>query len=173
MNNLQFEESQQFRSRSFWIFLWTIIIFLTVLFGYGFVKQIIFGKSFGMKPASDLEIILTTICVYFLCGGLFLLFFFAKLTTIINQDGIWIRYVPFRNRKRFIPWNQIENLYVRKYDPIREYGGFGFRFGFKEGLAYNVSGSWGLQIIMKDGKKIMVGTQKPKALKKFLENFKS
>jgi hypothetical protein len=169
MNNLQFEETQQFRSRSFWIFLGTLLIFLTTLFGYGFITQIILGKPFGMKPASDHGIILITVFVYLLCAGLFLLFFFAKLTTIINKEGVFIKYVPFRNRKKYIPWNEIESLHVRKYDPIREYGGFGLRFGFKGGMAYNVSGFWGLQIIKNDGEKILIGTQKPEKLKKFLE----
>jgi hypothetical protein len=170
MNDLQFEESQQFRNRSFWIFLGTLLLFLITLFGYGFIKQIILGQPFGTKPASDSGIILTTAFVYLLCAGLFLLFFFAKLTTIINKDGVFIKYVPFRNRKKHIPLNEIESLHVRKYDPIREYGGFGLRFGFKGGMAYNVSGFWGLQIIMKDGEKILIGTQKPEELNNFLKN---
>ena len=173
MNNISFKESQQFRSRSFWIFLVIMIIFLTGLFGFGFVKQIICGKPFGTKPAPDHVLILLTLFIYLLCAGLVLLFYFAKLTISIDKEGIRIRFVPFRNKARLIPWDQIEKIFVREYDPIREYGGFGYRFGFGRGVAYNVSGVWGIQIIMKNGKKILIGTQKQEALKEFLKKIKS
>ena len=172
MDNLNFKEIQQFRNRSFWIFLGFIILFLIGIFGFGFVKQIILGKPFGTKPASDLQMILVTIFVYLISGGLFMIFYFAKLTTFINQEGISVRFIPFRNKNRLIPWDQIEKVFVRKYDPIKEYGGFGFRFGFKGGIAYNVSGMWGIQIILNNGKKILIGTQKPEEIRNLLKKIK-
>jgi hypothetical protein len=33
--------------------------------------------------------------IYLISGGLFLIFYYAKLTTFINQEGIWIRFIPF------------------------------------------------------------------------------
>jgi hypothetical protein len=172
MENLKFEEIQQFRSRPFWIFLGALLLFLMGLIGYGFVKQIILGKPFGTKPASDLQVIIITILVYLITISLFLLFYFMKLTTSIDKEGIWIRYIPFMNKKKFIPWNQIKNIYIRKYDPIMEFGGYGLRYSFKRGMAYNVSGLWGLQIILNNGKKIMIGTRKSDDLKKLLATFK-
>jgi hypothetical protein len=172
MENIKFEESQQFRSRPFWIFLGTLLLFLMGLIGYGFVKQIILGKPFGTKPASDLQVIIITILVYFITISLFLLFYFMKLTTWIDKNGIFIQYTPFMNKKKFIPWNQIKNIYIRKYDPIMEFGGYGLRYTFKRGIAYNVSGLWGLQIILNNGKKIMIGTRKSDDLKKLLATFK-
>ncbi len=108
MENLKFEEAQQFRSRSFWIFLGTIFLFLMGLFDYGFIKQIILGISFGTNPASDQEIIFITIMIYVVCIALILLFYLTKLTTLIDKDGIWIRYTPFLNRYKLIHWDQIK-----------------------------------------------------------------
>ncbi len=172
MPELQFEESQQFRSKSLWIFLGIIFLFLIGLWGYIFIRQIVLDKTVGPKPASDLGIIFTTILVYSISVGIVWLFLKARLTTLITSEGIWIRYVPFRNRKRFIPWNQIQDAYVRKYEPIKEFGGWGYRFGFKGGVVYNVSGRWGLQIVLKNGKKILIGTQKPEELKKIIQELK-
>ena len=40
--------------------------------------------------------------------------------------------------------------------------------GFKgKGVAYNVSGNKGLQIVLKSCKKILIGTQKPEEIEKF------
>lgn len=172
MENLKFEETQQFRSRFFWILLGTLLIFLMALMGFGFVKQIIIGKPFGIRPASDIQVIITTALVFLLNTLLILLFYFTKLTTLIDNDGIWIRYIPFMNKMKFVSWNQIKYVYIRKYDPIMEFGGYGLRYGFKRGAAYNVSGRWGLQIILKNGKKILIGTKRPDDLKKFLMKIK-
>jgi hypothetical protein len=170
MENLKFEETQQFRSRPLWIFPGTLLLFLMGLTGYEFIKQIIIDKPFGTRPASDIEIIFTTALIYFTSILLLLLFYFTKLNTLIAKDGIWIRFVPFMNKKKYISWNQIKNVYIRKYDPIMEFGGYGLRYGFKRGIAYNVSGRWGLQIIMNNNKKILIGTQKPGEIEKFLKS---
>ncbi|MHC4386604.1 MAG: hypothetical protein ACYSUG_06395, partial [Planctomycetota bacterium] len=54
----------------------------------------------------------------------------------------------------------IETIYPRLYSPIAEYGGWGIRFG-KSGGAYNLRGSQGIQLILKNGKNFLIGTQQP------------
>jgi len=49
---------------------------------------------------------------------------------------------------------------AREYKPIREYGGWGIRYVIG-GIAYNVYGNKGVQLILKNKKKVLVGTQKP------------
>jgi hypothetical protein len=48
---------------------------------------------------------------------------------------------------------------VRKYKPLLEYGGYGIR-GFGNNRALNIAGKTGLQLIFKDGRKLLIGTQK-------------
>jgi hypothetical protein len=64
----------------------------------------------------------------------------------------------------------VASIEVRKYSPIKEYGGWGFRYGFKNGKAYNISGNMGLQLILKNGDRILIGTQKPEELETYLKN---
>jgi hypothetical protein len=77
---------------------------------------------------------------------------------------------PFQFKYNEISWNDVLTIEVRKYKPIREYGGWGYRFSFKNGKAYNISGNMGLQIVLKNGDKILIGTQKPDELMEFLKN---
>ncbi|MBK7477116.1 MAG: hypothetical protein IPI11_14350 [Haliscomenobacter sp.] len=91
-----------------------------------------------------------------------------KLATSITREGILIRFSPFV--KRFIPWEEVEKAYVRTYRPILEYGGWGIRFGAGGSRAYNISGNQGLQLVLKNGKKILVGTQKTESLALVLRN---
>ena len=93
-----------------------------------------------------------------------------KLNTRINKQGIYFQLFPFQFKYNEISWNDVLTIEVRKYKPIREYGGWGYRFSFKNGKAYNISGNMGLQIVLKNGDKILIGTQKPDELMEFLKN---
>ena len=61
---------------------------------------------------------------------------------------------------RHFSWAELEEIYVREYSPISEFGGWGWRFGMG-GKAYNISGDQGIQLVFKNGKKLLIGTQKP------------
>lgn len=58
-----------------------------------------------------------------------------------------------------ILWSQLDDLYVKDYNPIADYGGWGYRNG-SQGKAYNTKGSVGLQLIFKDGSRLLIGSQK-------------
>ena len=88
------------------------------------------------------------------------LFLFMKLETQINEDGIAVKFIPLHSKFRQFNWNEIEQISVRKYSPLGEFGGWGLRYGL-QGKAYNIAGNQGIQIIFKNGKRLLVGTQKP------------
>ena len=91
--------------------------------------------------------------------------FSIRLTTQIKEEGIYVKLFPIQFKFLFFPWEQLEKVYVRKYAPIREYGGWGLRLGiFGSGKAYNIKGNKGLQLVLKDGEKLLIGTQMPEAL---------
>ena len=99
-----------------------------------------------------------------------LLLVFFQLKTKINEKGIYYQLFPFQLKEKKIYWNEIAEVNIRKYSPIWEYGGWGYRYSFKNGKAYNISGNMGLQLVFKNGKKILIGTNKPKELAEFLES---
>lgn len=102
------------------------------------------------------------------------LFYFMQLETQIDRKGICYRWVPFQGGYSCVEWDKVEKLEVVTYSPLREYGGWGIRFG-RRGRAHNVAGSKGLEIFFKGKRKtLLIGTQKPAALSDFLaENFPS
>jgi hypothetical protein len=65
--------------------------------------------------------------------------------------------LPFANRT--IAPAQIARWEARTYRPIRDYGGWGVRFG-PRGRAYNVSGNRGVEITLANGKRVLVGSQR-------------
>ncbi len=89
------------------------------------------------------------------------LFYVFKLRTEIDEIGVHYQFLPFHFSKQTLRWAEIEKCYVRTYSPIREYGGWGFRASISgKGKAYNVKGSKGIQIKLKSGSEILIGTQR-------------
>ncbi|MEY2941324.1 MAG: hypothetical protein RJA67_1009 [Bacteroidota bacterium] len=98
-----------------------------------------------------------------------LLFWQMKLTTRITEDGIYVRFFPFHFKEKFFPWETITSSYVRTYNPLMEYGGWGIKYSFKgNGLVYNTAGNVGLQLYFKEGEPVLIGTQKGDEIKQVL-----
>jgi hypothetical protein len=151
-----FREEQRFKQA----WLWLIILVPVACCWFGAYVQLILKKPFGNNPAPDW--LLTILWVVF---GIFLpLFFYSvKLETEVRRDGIFLRFYPFHIKYRMMPFEEITSYEVVKYSPFREYGGWGIRYG-KSGKAYNVSGNRGVQLALKSGRRILLGSQKPEQL---------
>jgi len=93
--------------------------------------------------------------------GFTYLFYSLKLITEVRNDGLYIRFFPLSHR--IIPFENIKYCEVRTYRPIKEYGGWGIRYG-RKGKAYNVSGNRGVQLKLSEGKPLLIGSQKPEEL---------
>jgi hypothetical protein len=99
--------------------------------------------------------------------------FWLKLETTIDERGIYYGFWPFHLKQKRLPWREINNCYVRKYNPLTEYGGWGYRTGFgKKSGAMNVKGNIGIQIELSNGKKLLLGTQEKTEANKVLETYK-
>jgi hypothetical protein len=164
---MEFREEQKFNQP--WLIIILILSGMVTIgvFGVGFYRQILLGKPYGNQPMNNEALIISFIAVIIFFISIFVLFNVCKLVVNIDRFGIEFRFIPFQRKTRKIEWKLIESFEVRKYKPILEYGGWGIRYGLN-GKAYNVKGNMGLQLKLKDGKKILLGTQKPDELKEFL-----
>jgi hypothetical protein len=162
MENL-FSERQQFRQ--WWLRLMLIAVNAYLI--YGMINQVFNSEVFGNKPVSNTGIIIITALIFLLSFSIL----FARLETEIKPDGIYYRFLPIHFKSNRILWENISESYVRKYNPIADYGGWGFRLGlFGNGKALNTSGDQGLQIVYNNGKRLLLGTQKPEEIKTVLKN---
>lgn len=161
-NEFLFHERQRFDA--WWI--WLILIGINVMTWYALWSQIYLKQPIGDNEMSDFGLIL----VASLLLAITLFMRLISLETSITNEGIDIRFFPLIFRKRHFSWNSIKHAHVRTYAPIREYGGWGLRYGWSgRGKAYNVSGNQGLQIEFMDGKKLLIGTKKPTELREVIQ----
>jgi hypothetical protein len=91
-----------------------------------------------------------------------------ELRTVVTEDGLEVKFWPLGRRRIFK--SEIKSARVRKYSPLREFGGWGYRIG-PAGKAFNMQGDMGLQLEMKDGDRLLIGTRKPEELAAWIENW--
>jgi len=149
-----YTEDQRF---SQW-WLWVLILGMAGLIGYGFIQQVVLGTPFGDNPLSNIGL-----SIFSLVMLLFVLFFAGiRLRTRIDSQSIQMQFTPFL--KREYKWTDIESAQIVNYGFV----GYGIRIGSKHGIVYNVNGNKGLALKLKNGKKLVIGTQQPEQLQGFL-----
>ena len=163
MPHYAYEETQRFNQ----VWLWSLLIAVSTFIIIKVPVSILSSSS--DEPLSTPAIVSLLGTLFFVIG-INALFYFLRLKTKIDKEGISFTFKPFINRPKVYSWNNIKEAYVRTYKPIWEYGGWGIRYGMK-GRAFNTSGNKGLQLILNSGKKILIGTQKPEELENFLKKY--
>ena len=160
-NDVKFREVQRFRQKWLWIALVAVLLSLIISFGYGMIKQLVFGQPWGNIPMSDTALAIVGPFLILMGIGISWLFLKIKLLVEVREDGVHINFVPLV--RRTVLFGNIVSCEVRAYRPMREYGGWGVKYG-RAGKAYNVSGNRGVQLKLTSGKGLLIGSQRPEEL---------
>ncbi len=147
-----FNETQRFTQ--WWLWLLLLVAALSVI-----------GKPVLTWIQSDYKLNTTFGTGFYIgCGTLFLvvlLFILFKLKITIDERGLSYQFFPIHFKPKLITWEQVDKIGIRTYKPLMEYGGWGYRLGMG-GKAMNVKGNKGIQIKLKNGDSLLLGTQKMK-----------
>lgn len=168
-----FREKQTFRYTWSWWLILVIAIPLIAFLAQGLYQQLVLGEIWGDKPMSNTGLIITNLFTSITLLIVFLLFNYMSLTVEIDAGYIRYQFWPFQATKKQLAKQDVTKLYVRSYSAITEYGGWGYRTGLVHGKALNVSGKWGLQLELSNGKKLLLGTQKPEVMEAAVEALKT
>ena len=153
MDNSNFIEIQQFRQG------WLLAIVLAALIYIGFMvfrNWPMSGTNMLIYGAIALALVLVPVFILSI-----------KMVTEVKNDAIHIRFFPLK--REIIPFSEIAKCDARQYSPIKEYGGWGIRYGTK-GMAYNVSGDRGVQLELVNGKRLLIGSQRSEELVKTIRS---
>jgi hypothetical protein len=158
----EIQRMDQWWMRAILFVLWCFLLF--VCYQLFIVKNPLWNVP-GNERFGQITVLLLVLPTLFLLHLL-------KLTTKIDRHGIHYQFFPFHLKFRTVPWASMESCAIRQYNPIMEYGGWGLRWSPRNGTAFNVAGNKGIQIHLKTGKKILLGTQDPENAKKTLQFYK-
>ncbi len=153
---VSFREVQRFGQA--WV--WVLVLMVTAVAWYGGYQQLILKKPFGNNPAPDslMWVILGVVGI-----GFPLFFYYLRLVTEVRTDGLYYRFYPLHFRFHRLAFSDIAGCEAVTYRPIRDYGGWGIRFG-PRGKAFNVRGNRGVELVLNDQSRILIGSQKPEQL---------
>ena len=170
-NGVLFHEIQEFRRLWFALLILPGAAALVGIFGFGMYRQLGrgipfgftmyrqfgMGVPFGSDPMPDSLLWILGPIMILIGFSLIFLFLSMRLIVMVKKQGLFIRYVPFVNRR--ISFTDIQRCYAKTYNALREYGGWGIRGG-KKRRAYNVRGNRGVMLHFKDGTSLLIGSQK-------------
>ena len=137
------------------------------------VILIIMGTAyFATRDADeDIALIVSLIC-FLITLPIVVALLYLRLETRIDEKGVFTRFRPFGFTKKYFPWKDIEEIYVRTFDPVSEYGGWGIRGLGRNKKAYHVAGNSGIQIITKNQERFLIGTDEPEEAEKVLQSYR-
>ncbi len=96
-------------------------------------------------------------------GGL-LMYFLGGLTVIVRRQSLTValgRGWPFR---KHVAYDRIQRIEPVEYHPLREFGGWGIRFGAGKKRAWTASGNQAVVLHLDDGTRLYVGSNDAKRL---------
>ncbi|HMR17788.1 MAG TPA: hypothetical protein PKA53_00690 [Sphingobacterium sp.] len=158
-NNTIYRERQNFLT--WWLYLLLILVFTSGLYS-GWYNIDTLKQADSLKDISWGLIVSVLIC---------LLILLTRLHSRLDTEGIHVRFSPFMWKDKTWRWEDISEVYVKKYSPW-EYGGWGYRLS-GAGTAYSTKGNYGIQLVLKKrGRRILIGTQNPEEIKRVLTQFK-
>jgi len=147
-----------------WILLISISC-MAILVGM-YLYQLTTGTPVGDKPMSDTGYLI----MIALLGALFTLLLSTTLHLQIDEHGIRYRFWPFVGRWVSHSWHDLQSVQVRRYRPLLEYGGWGYRFSTK-GRALTLGGRIGVQIETKRGRRVLIGLKDQAEAKRVIEHY--
>ncbi len=180
MVKVYYKEVQKFGSIPLYFAMGLIYLSTLGFFFYALVNEFVYhGNAIEGHMTSDGLIISSVLTVVIIMVSAYLLFG-SKLITEISENSINYRFPPFIKKYKIIDRESISSWEIRKYKPIKEYGGWGIRYSpRKKGLygkkvakknsAVNVKGNIGLQLVFKNGERLLIGTQRQEAIRRAMK----
>ena len=161
---MSYHEVQRFSSLG-WI--WLVILPIAGYIWYSAYQQLIVGQPVGTRPAPDLMLI-----IYWLAFGIAMPLFFlwGGMRTEVRTDGLYIEALPLAFCSQHIAYSEIQTYEACHYRPLLDFGGWGIRFG-RGGKAYTVSGNQGVQLVFKNGRRLLIGSQHPDQLVNAMDQY--
>lgn len=148
---VRFHEVQRFTQPWVWALCAIPVGFTWV----ALISQVFLGRPLGDRPAPDGVIWL----MWGLIGvGIPALLAAVRLEVRVTDRELQVRYRPFY-RRTFLR-RELRSHRARTYRPLLEYGGWGLRWTPWAGTAFNVRGNRGVQLVLGNGKRLLLGSQR-------------
>jgi hypothetical protein len=152
-----FYEQQRYKN----MVLLSIVILAEVILAYYSLDEVLSDNLWGSKQETSWIIILVTLLIP---TPMLLAFMFIRLDTIVTEEGIFYRWFPFHRNYEMILWDNVKEVFVVDMKNV----GFRWRFTNKYDETNFPGSDYALLILMKSGRKKLIGTRKAEELNRVL-----
>lgn len=104
------------------------------------------------------------IAIGILLLGLILRTLFGRLRVVVTRTSVRLTYGYTNLIEKLVTFDEIEDVDPVRYSPIREFGGWGLRYGGGRKRAWTVRGDGAVVLTLDDGVRLYVGTDDPERL---------
>lgn len=142
------------------------IVASSTVIGVAVIAAVICFLVFSQKPVgktTDYSSLLACFIGVLVFVGVAVLMRVCNLCIEIRKTGLFLRYFPFHLSFQKIPLEDVKTFRVVTYRALREYGGYGIKYGWKS-KAFTVSGDRGVKLELHSGRSILLGSQKPEEM---------
>jgi len=148
-----FREEQYFDWR-----VYAVIALLEVLTGLGLVRGHVWSLEFALGLVIGLALLMMVIV------------FLLHMTTEVTPTDVrvWFGWAP--TYRRIVSIGSVRSIEVVAYRPIADYGFWGIRSGRDGDRALIARGNRGVRLELTDGTKLLIGSQRPEALARAMDN---
>jgi hypothetical protein len=133
--------------------IWALVLGVAAFAWVIFFTQVVLDIPFGNKPAPD-----PVLWIILVVMGILAPFFVqsCRLTTEVGEKQLTMSWFPLYRRN--FAYRDIASVEAVTYHPLLHYGGWGLRYNPWRGWVYSMSGNRGVQLVLKDGKRVLIGS---------------
>jgi hypothetical protein len=127
-------------------------------------RQIVWGKPWASPALSNGDLIFLTVLLSIVYIRLNTVRLWTRVfpeEVVVSLRGLW--------KRRRIPFTEIRQAKATSYDPKSDFGGYGIRSG-RGGTAYIARGNRAVELTLKSGEKLYIGSGNVEELERTLRN---
>lgn len=91
----------------------------------------------------------------------------TRLETIVSDTGVHVRWIPFHKRYLHFRWEEMSEGFLTKFVPPSGLPGAKVSTGW----SYKIQSSIGIRLLLKSGKELFLGSERPQKLRAEIERF--
>ncbi|ELR69231.1 hypothetical protein C900_05302 [Fulvivirga imtechensis AK7] len=164
-----FKETQKLNQVWLWVLLMAVTTAVVSLLSYLLYMQLYQDEPIGRRSLSDNQLILLCTTVLVIMTIIDWTILSGKLEVEVTSTAVRYRFFPFIPGWKILKRKDIANYEVRKFNLLKDFGGRGYKSKPGSGKAISVKGNKGLQLTLKNGKILLLGTQKPREIKQAMD----
>jgi hypothetical protein len=137
-----------------------VVLLLLMLTAFA-IEKFVTGKS---MIVIDFKVWHYVVMIMLVPVPLLVLLIRTRLDTVVDEDGVMYRWTPYDKRFHLLHWSAITEIVLLDMKPI----GLLWRLKMKHHKRFFLGGRYCMEVRMRNGNKVLLGTHKPDELQRSL-----